>query len=63
MLQDKLNGLATCCIEKDILENIDLEIILNDFASRNARESFLEKHSSIIVEGIVVIWFLFGIMN
>jgi hypothetical protein len=24
MLQDRLNDLATCCIEKDILENIDL---------------------------------------
>ncbi|KAK1643813.1 hypothetical protein QYE76_061618 [Lolium multiflorum] len=44
MLQDRLNGLATCCIEKDILENIDLETIVNDFASRNARRSFLEKH-------------------
>jgi hypothetical protein len=44
MLQDRLNGLATCCIEKDILESIDLETIINDFASRNARRSFLEKH-------------------
>jgi hypothetical protein len=44
MLQDRLNGLATCCIEKDILESIDLETIINDFASRNARRGFLEKH-------------------
>ena len=44
MLQDRLNSLATCCIEKDILENIDLEIVLNVFASRNAHRSFLEKN-------------------
>jgi hypothetical protein len=36
MLQDRLNGLNTCCIEKDILDKIDLDIVLNDFASRNA---------------------------
>ena len=44
MLQDRLNGLAMCCIEKDILDNIDLDIVLNDFASRNARRSFFMKH-------------------
>jgi hypothetical protein len=38
MLQDRLNGLATCFIEKDTLDNIDLEIVLGDFASRNARK-------------------------
>ena len=41
MLQQRLNGLAMCSIEKDILDNIDLDIVLNDFASRNARRSFL----------------------
>jgi hypothetical protein len=41
MLQERLNGLATCSIEKDILTNIDLNIVLNDFASRNARQSYL----------------------
>ena len=44
MLQDRLNGLVMCCIEKDILDNIDLDIVLNDFASRNARRSFFMKH-------------------
>ena len=44
MLQDRLNGLATCCIEKDMLDSIDLDIILNDFASRNARRRFFVKH-------------------
>ncbi|KAG6406201.1 hypothetical protein SASPL_133800 [Salvia splendens] len=41
MLQDRLNGLATCSIEKGILENVDLNIVLANFASRNARRSFL----------------------
>jgi hypothetical protein len=36
MSQERLNGLATCSIEKDILANVDLNIVLNDFASRNA---------------------------
>ena len=36
MLQGRLNGLSMCSIEKDILDNIDLDTILNDFASRNA---------------------------
>jgi hypothetical protein len=39
--QERLNGLATCSIEKDILANIDLNIVLNDFASRNAQRSYL----------------------
>ena len=43
MLQDRLNGLAMCSIEKDILKNIDLDNVLNDFASRNARRSFFLK--------------------
>ncbi|KAG6392676.1 hypothetical protein SASPL_146900 [Salvia splendens] len=41
MSQDRLNGIATCSIEKGILENVDLNIVLADFASRNARRSFL----------------------
>jgi hypothetical protein len=55
MLQDRLNGFATCCIEKDILESIDLETIVNDFASRNARRSFFEKHWS-THGNLVFIW-------
>jgi hypothetical protein len=39
MSQQRLNGLAMCSIEKNILDNIDLDIVLNDFASRNARRS------------------------
>jgi hypothetical protein len=30
-----LNGLGTCYIEKYILVNVDLNIVLNDFASMN----------------------------
>ena len=40
MLQERLNGLAMCSIEKDILDNIDLDMIVIDFASRNAGRSF-----------------------
>ncbi|XP_066384688.1 uncharacterized protein [Miscanthus floridulus] len=40
MLQERLNGLAMCSIEKEILDTIDLE----DFASRNVRRRFFKKH-------------------
>jgi hypothetical protein len=40
MLQERLNGLAMCSIEKDILDKIDLDTVLKDFASRNARRRF-----------------------
>ena len=39
MSQERLNGLAMCTIEKDILDTIDLDTVLDDFASRNARRS------------------------
>jgi hypothetical protein len=39
MSQQRLNGLAMCSIDNNILDNIDLDIVLNDFASRNARRS------------------------
>jgi len=39
MSQERLNGLAMCTIEKDILDTIDLDTVLDDFASRNARTS------------------------
>lgn len=39
MSQERLNGLAMLCIEKNTLDNIDLDIFLNDFALRNARRS------------------------
>ena len=41
MSQERLNGLAMCTIEKDILDSIDLNTVLDDFASRNARRSIV----------------------
>jgi hypothetical protein len=35
MSQERLNVLATCSIEKDILANIDLNFVVNNFSSRN----------------------------
>ena len=35
--QERLNDLAILCIEKNMLENIDVDSIINDFVSRNAR--------------------------
>jgi hypothetical protein len=43
MSQERLNDLAICSIEMKILESIELDIILNDFASRNTyRYDYLE---------------------
>ncbi|XP_062203782.1 uncharacterized protein LOC133905981 [Phragmites australis] len=39
MSQERLNGLVMCYIEKNVLDSIDLDIVLNDFASRNARRN------------------------
>ena len=39
MSQERLNGLALLWIEKDILAKIDLEDIINDFASKKATRS------------------------
>jgi hypothetical protein len=40
--QERLNGLAMCTIEKDILDEIDLDTVIDDFASRNTHQHFLE---------------------
>ena len=63
MLQDRLNGLATCCIEKDILDSINVDSVLDDFASRNARRSFFSKHSSLIVDGLIGGYVLFEVFT
>ncbi|KAK9691121.1 hypothetical protein RND81_09G177100 [Saponaria officinalis] len=39
MSEERLNGLAMLSIEKELLENIDVDDIINDFASQNARRS------------------------
>uniref|UniRef100_A0A8I6YBE3 HAT C-terminal dimerisation domain-containing protein n=1 Tax=Hordeum vulgare subsp. vulgare TaxID=112509 RepID=A0A8I6YBE3_HORVV len=41
MSQERLNGLAICCIEKNMLDNINLDTVIDDFASKNARRSYL----------------------
>ena len=41
MSQERLNGLATLCIEKKLLDEIDIEVIINDFAAANVRRNFL----------------------
>ena len=58
MLQDRLNGLALCSIEAEILDNIDLDVVLNDFASRNAPRHFFKKNWMFIIHGIIGVWFL-----
>jgi hypothetical protein len=40
MSQERLNGLATLCIEKKLLDGIDINSIINDFASRNVRRNW-----------------------
>ena len=40
MSQERLNGLATLCIEKRFLDEIDINTIINEFASRNVRKKF-----------------------
>ena len=37
MSQERFNDLAILCMEKNMLENIDVDTIINDFASKNAR--------------------------
>lgn len=39
MSQERLNGLAILCIEKEMLESIDVDAVITDFASRSARRS------------------------
>jgi len=40
MSQERLNVLATLCIEKRLLDEIDIDNIINDLASRNVRRHF-----------------------
>jgi len=39
MLQERSNDLTNSCIEYNMIENIDLEKIISDFASRNAHRN------------------------
>ena len=38
---ERLNGLATLCIEKKLLDDIDINPIILDFASRIVRRKYL----------------------
>jgi hypothetical protein len=40
MSQERLNGLTTLCIEKRLLDEIDIHTIIDDFASRNVTRDF-----------------------
>jgi hypothetical protein len=39
MSQERLNGLATLSIENDMLTDIDVDVLINDFASQSARRN------------------------
>ena len=41
MTQDRLNGLAILSIEKNILKSIDVEHIIDDFASKYVKRGHL----------------------
>lgn len=38
MSQERLNGLAILCIEKEVLENMNFELVINDFPSTKVRK-------------------------
>ena len=40
MSQERLNGLAILCIEKNILKRIDFETVIHDFASSSKKPFF-----------------------
>ena len=40
MSQERLNGLATLCIQKNLLDEIDIDIVVSDFISQNIRRKF-----------------------
>lgn len=42
MLQTRLNGLALISIENELLEKLDYENLIDDFASKNARRSIFK---------------------
>ena len=39
MSQERLNSLATLCIEKGLLDEIDIDTIITDFTSRTVRRN------------------------
>ena len=43
MLQEKLSGLAILSIKKNMLEKIDYKSLINNFASKRAKNEILVK--------------------
>jgi hypothetical protein len=41
MTQERLNGLMTLCIEKKLLDEIDINSIIDIFVSKNVRKHFI----------------------
>jgi hypothetical protein len=39
MSEEMLNSLTTLSIKNDVLENIDVDVIINNFASQNAQRN------------------------
>ena len=42
MSQERLNDLATLCIEMGLLDEIDIDTIITDFASRTVRRNYFK---------------------
>ena len=61
MSQEKLNGLAILCIEKKLLDEIDIDTIIIDFVSKNIRKNFWGNiYSSLDINVIYTIQVLSG---
>jgi hypothetical protein len=40
MSQERLNGLTTLSIEKNMLADINVDVLINDFAFQNTRRNY-----------------------
>ncbi|PWA43871.1 zinc finger MYM-type protein 1 [Artemisia annua] len=54
MSQERLNGLASIAIENDILESVNYEMLIDNFATKNAKRMTLFKNK-LIGEVVVAI--------
>ena len=61
MSQERLNGLKILCIEKKLLDEIDIDTIIIDFVSKNIRKNFWGNiYSSLDINVIYTIQVLSG---
>jgi hypothetical protein len=51
--EERSNDLAKCCIENDILDTIDLDTVLSNFASREKPKEVSFHNGSLILFGIL----------